>query len=59
MVTDLHDHPLREIVWIGSLNQAMTKKIAMSVEVNGIKRDFFDQFRQLFFIIRLMGDTFL
>jgi hypothetical protein len=37
----------------------MPEKIAMSMEVNRIQGNFFDQSCQLFLVIGLMGDAFL
>ena len=31
----------------------------MGVKMDRFERNFFDQFRQLFFVVRLMGETFL
>ncbi len=59
MVADLHDDPLGEIVRISTFNQSMPEKIAMSMEVNRIQGNFFDQSCQLFLVIGLMGDAFL
>ncbi|GIW54053.1 MAG: hypothetical protein KatS3mg082_0457 [Nitrospiraceae bacterium] len=58
-VADLRDHPVREVVRIGSGDGAVPQKITVRVEVNRIDRHFFEQFGQFFFIVGLLAQQFL
>jgi hypothetical protein len=59
VVADLPHDPLREVVGIGPLDEAMPEKIAMSMKMDGIERNFLDERGQFLFVIRLHAQNFL